>query len=445
MTEVAPPDPRLLDWKDRFDKAPLARQVVLSLEGRSQEIWRRTFDLLKQGSPEYRNAVDDEFTAESRSHCGELLETIVAVAAGRSRAPDPFAFVRRHAEWRARHHVPLVASLHAYRLAHKTYWSFTREPLAAHRKRKQALHALAMLSDFWIELFEAVGATLEEAHAAEEARVVAQNTRAYAGLMDDLLNGREPASLDAGQLLALCGIRPGMQMTVAVIRPFPASNEKHLDAEVTLRSLVRLLHQSLPASVFGKLIDLRNGEIVVIASSDGSAAAKLLRHLGRIGFGRRAGKSLGAASGVGLDKPGMGALPEALSEARMALEFAGPARPLLGFANLDLAEFVIQQAGDPALRLVPAWVRDAHASAADAGLLRTIHAFAECSLHVKETARRLGVHTNTVYFRLNQVRQRSGIDPRTFAGISLLLTSLRLLDARAARAGHAGNGKIFPL
>ena len=63
-------DPRLVEWRERFRKSPLAREVVASFEGKAQEIWRGTFDLLRKESPEYRNAVDDEFTTESKSHCG---------------------------------------------------------------------------------------------------------------------------------------------------------------------------------------------------------------------------------------------------------------------------------------------------------------------------------------------------------------------------------------
>src|SRR5215467_11365664 len=210
ITMMAMPagDPRLVEWGERFRRLPLAREVVASFEGKAQEIWRRTFDLLRKQSPEYRNAVDDEFTVESKSHCGELLRAIIGIASGRLGGSDPFRFVRRHAEWRAQHQVPLVASLHAYRLAHKTYWSITREMLAEHRKRKEVLDAMAMLSDFWIELFEAVGAVLEEAHGAEEARIVAQNTRVYAGIIDDLLNGTESVDAEARHLLTLCGMYP---------------------------------------------------------------------------------------------------------------------------------------------------------------------------------------------------------------------------------------------
>src|SRR5258708_6598610 len=74
-------DTKVREWNDRFRQAPLARDVVVGLKKRSAEIWQRTFDLLQLESPEYRNSVDEEFTKESKSHCGELLSAIIAIAA----------------------------------------------------------------------------------------------------------------------------------------------------------------------------------------------------------------------------------------------------------------------------------------------------------------------------------------------------------------------------
>lgn len=207
---------KVREWSENFRKAPLASSVVAGLHKRSAEIWQRTFELLQQESPEYRNSVDEEFTKESTNHCKQLLNAIVSVAAGgadRSDA-DPFGFVRAHAEWRARHQVPLIASLHAYRLAHKTYWGITREALSQHAEREEALHSLTMLSDFWIEFFDYVGAVLAEVHAVEEGLSVAQNTGAYVRLIDDLLHGLEPRDAEARRLRTLCGIRPGAPMAV---------------------------------------------------------------------------------------------------------------------------------------------------------------------------------------------------------------------------------------
>ena len=424
---------RLRAWSNRFQRVPLAKEVVAGLDGRADEIWRGTFELLRKESPEYRNAVDHEFTAESKRHCGELLAMIVRIAAGNPLGSNCLEFVRRHAAWRARHEVPLVASLHAYRLAHKTYWGLTRQWLATHRRQREALRALTMLSDFWIELFETVGAALEDAHATEEARTLAQHTRAHARLIDDLLNGTGPSDIEARQLLAVCGFHPGLTMTVGVFRRFPAADGRHGDAHVALRSTVRLLNQVFPTSQFGRLIGLRDGEVVLIAGSRGLTSQLLARHLGRHGFTQKG--SLGICVGLGLDKDDTAQIPDALTEARSALELTGPHRPMLRFADVDLAEFVTHGADRMALRLVPDWVRTAHEAGMDQELLLTIRAFARCSLNVKETARQLNVHANTIYFRLNQIKQRTKVDPRTFEGLTHLVTSLRLLDTHRRR-GH---------
>ncbi len=50
---------------------------------------------------------------------------------------------------------------------------------------------------------------------------------------------------------------------------------------------------------------------------------------------------------------------------------------------------------------------------------------------MKRTAQRLGVHTNTVYFRLNRIKKLTGVDPRTYSGITSVLTALRLMETQA--------------
>jgi hypothetical protein len=432
---MASANDKVREWSEEFRKAPLARRVVASLRDRSAEIWQRTFQLLQQESPEYRNSVDEEFTNESQSHCKQLLNTIIAIATGKVKpsVADPFSFVRTHAEWRARRQVPLTASLHAYRLAHKTYWGITRESLVRHGGREEALQSLTMLSDFWMEFFDFVGAVLAEAHAVEEGLSVAQNTRAYGGLVDDLLRGIEPRDVEARRLRTLCGIRPQAPMAVAVARPFQIADGKEIDLEVTLRSLVRLIQQVLPAAVFGKLADIRNGEVAVIVCSDSEPSRGFLKVLRKHGFGRRAAKGLAAGFGVSQDTAQIAGLPDAREEARLALDFATAAQPLKHFFDVDLPQYLIRRADSTAFRLIPEWTR--HLAGDDGGqsgeLSRTIRAFADCSLNVKQTARRLGVHTNTIYFRLNRIDKLTGVNPRTFSGASTLLTALRLQEIHA--------------
>ena len=429
-------------WHEQFRKNPLASRVVAGLRERSNEIWAHTFQLLTQESPEYRNAVDDEFTEESKAHCGELLGTIVSIPTGRVAKgdADPFDFVRIHAKWRAQRKVPLIASLHAYRLAHRTYSEVSQEELSRHHQVEDIVRSLTMLSAFWIQLFDHIGAVLAEAHAAEEGLIVAQNTPSYGALIDGLLRGVFPGDSESSRLCTRCGIRPGATMAVAVAKPYPADSGKVVELEVTLRSFVRLMEQVLSPTTFGHLVDIRNGEVVVIVCRDGDAARALMKALQQSGFPKRVSKGHSTRVGLSLDTNDVADLPRAFEEARTALDFAGPARPLMHFAAIDLSDFLVRRADSAAMRLLPGWVarfqlqNDAQAT----DFSRTIRAFADCSFNVKRTAQRLGVHTNTVYFRLNRIKKITGVDPRTYSGITSVLTALRLLEFRG-RHEHSAN------
>jgi hypothetical protein len=424
-------------WNERFQKDPLAAGIVAALGERSDAIWQHAFDLMQRESPEYRNAVDAEFAQESKGHCGELLRMMIAIAAGtvRESSADPFCFVRRHAAWRARHQVPLIASLHAYRLAHRTYSEITRDSVLRHPKTDARLHSLAMLSDFWIQFFDHVGTVLAEAHAAEEGHIVAQGTRSYVNLIDNLLRGMEPLDVEARRLRTLCGIRSDAPMAVVVASPHRAENGEHAERDVTLRSFVRLIDQVLPPAAFGRLVDIRGDEVIVIACGEANTARELIQVLRRSEFARRAGNGHAARVGVSADITEVAQFPQAVDEARIALEFTSAAQPLMHFADIDLPEFLLRRADSAAFRLIPEWAGSLHPTDANQShaLLRTIHTFAECSFNVKKTARRLRIHANTVYFRLNRIKKLTGVDPRTFSGTSLLLTAFRLQDISGER------------
>ena len=420
------------EWHERFKKDPLASRVVSGLRGRSSEIWQHTFQLLQQESPEYRNSVDDEFADKSRVHCGELLKTIISVPNGRANTSDadPFYFVRAHAMWRARRQVPLIASLHAYRLAHRTYSEISQEELSERGRPKDVVRSLTMLSNFWIQLFDYVGAVLAEAHAVEDGLIVAQGTRSYVAVMDDLLRGTLPTDAEAQRLCKLCGIRPGAPLSIAVARPDQAENGKTIDLEVTLRSFVRLIEQVLAPGTFGRLIDIRGNEVTTIACSESDVGQGLAKALQQSGFTKRAGNGHSARVGISLSVKDVALLPQALDEARMALDFTSRGKPIVQFSDVDLSEFLIRRADTAAMRLIPEWARRFASSGDDQSqeLARTIRAFADAGLNVKRTAQKLGVHTNTVYFRLNRIEKLSGLDPRAYSGLTTLMTILRLLE-----------------
>ena len=60
-------------------------------------------------------------------------------------------------------------------------------------------------------------------------------------------------------------------------------------------------------------------------------------------------------------------------------------------------------------------------------LAETLTAYADCDLNVARTAEPLGVHANTIHYRLRRVLELTGRDPRRFAELVELTTALRLL------------------
>jgi sugar diacid utilization regulator len=204
-----------------------------------------------------------------------------------------------------------------------------------------------------------------------------------------------------------------------------------------LRSFVRVFEQVLSPAHFGRLVDIRNSQIIAIASSDGDTAGSLMQALQGRSFAGRVGNGHSARVGVSLDVADIARLPDALAEAQTALELSTDAQPILHFLDIDLQELLVRRADPAAVRLIPEWARHLHSTEDDTPreLSRTIRMFADCSFNVKLTAQRLSVHTNTVYFRLNRIKKLTGIDPRTYSGTSLFLTILRLLEIHGRGIG----------
>ena len=184
---------------------------------------------------------------------------------------------------------------------------------------------------------------------------------------------------------------------------------------------------------FGRLIDIRKDEVLAVVAGSADTSKRVLSALAaataEVGFS--------AGIGISLDATEISALPQAYQESERAVEFTRSNRPVMHFADIDLMEFLVRRPDAAARRLIPPWAgRLKHADNGKSGeLSRTISQFADCNFNVKRTARRLDLHTNTVYFRLNRIRELTGIDPRSYSGLSLLLTTLRMLDAGAGPDG----------
>ena len=89
---------------------------------------------------------------------------------------------------------------------------------------------------------------------------------------------------------------------------------------------------------------------------------------------------------------------------------------------------VLRGAGDPVLRelVKPALAEFIEEEAAgDGALIATLEAYAASNLKPRVAAQRLGIHVNTMHYRLSRIVERTGVDARHVEGLMQLLTVVR--------------------
>jgi sugar diacid utilization regulator len=422
------------DWETQLHANALASQILATLNERKSEVQRCALAGLARENPQFELATTKQFREEAVGHCDTILQTMLAIATGRAAAlgPDPFGFVQIHAVRRARQQFPLAGSLNAYRLAHKGYWEVMRNSVAsAIVPESEKTNCLMVLSEFLLEFFDRISGIMTDAYIAEEKRMIARSTRAHVALIEDLLHGRQPGDLETQALSERCGMHSGSPIAVVIGRMRVAENGQRFDGAAKLERLSDFFRQALSPLAFGRLIDIRKDEVLAIVTAGADTSKRVLAAFGAITAKLNAELNDMVRIGVSLDADEISALPAAWQEAERAVEFTQADRPILHFADIDLMEFLVRRPDAAALRLIPDWaVRFMDADSGKSGeLTRTINEFADCNFNVKRTARHLDLHTNTVYFRLNRIRELTGIDPRSYSGLSLLLTMVRMLNA----------------
>uniref|UniRef100_UPI0021D0EE70 PucR family transcriptional regulator n=1 Tax=Streptomyces lycopersici TaxID=2974589 RepID=UPI0021D0EE70 len=140
----------------------------------------------------------------------------------------------------------------------------------------------------------------------------------------------------------------------------------------------------------------------------------------------------GAAAGVSAPRRGLEDLPAAWQEALAAARAAhadtqlGPVAEWSAIGPYRLLAALPALPPDAAVRPL---LEPAHAE-----LARTAETFLDCAGQAGRTAQRLGIHRQTLYYRLSRVRQLTGLD--LDAGEDRLLLHMTLKAARLGPPGH---------
>jgi len=130
-----------------------------------------------------------------------------------------------------------------------------------------------------------------------------------------------------------------------------------------------------------------------------------------------------ATIAVGTRRATLDGARSSLTDARLALTIARPGTT----SRFDECWLTATLAGSRA-RLGPLLAIGVEVATLHAHLADAVRAFADGGFSVSEAARRLGLHANTVAYRLDRWTELTGWNPRTFTGLARSIAALDLPD-----------------
>ncbi|MEU7059845.1 helix-turn-helix domain-containing protein [Streptomyces sp. NPDC046197] len=250
-----------------------------------------------------------------------------------------------------------------------------------------------------------------------------------------------PQDMAVAELRTALGTRADAPHTLVCLAPWPSADPDDAPSVRTLPGATALctVPWGTTARCLAVLVRLRSTDTLTPAVS---AAARLLEQAGgtgpRVGAGAAGGTGTGAgagaaaAAGIAGARAGLADLGAAWAEASAAAQAAlveprlGPVAEWAAIGAFRLLTALPPEAAqDPALR---ALLLPAHHE-----LARTAEAFLDCAGQAGRTAAELGVHRQTLYYRLSRVEQLTGLDLDD--GEDRLLLHMALKAARLQGAG----------
>jgi DNA-binding PucR family transcriptional regulator len=180
------------------------------------------------------------------------------------------------------------------------------------------------------------------------------------------------------------------------------------------------------------LLGLREGDLVCLCPASSAGDLDQVKDLVRSLAEPLA--ELGVSVGIGSWHPSSSGVPTAYAEAREAAEIAlRPGMPDRVVVFDDVLIDHVLRANPHAARIIEdalGPLRD-YDGRRNTALVETLRTYLDTGLSITRSAVALSVHTNTVVYRLDRIRELTGRDPRKAGDLVFLALSLKLDGALA--------------
>lgn len=401
-------------------KTGVIPRAATALESSMQIASGRLRDAVLAEVPAFSTSGNPEILPGLDQHATEHVQEIQRLFAGGE--IGEFEFIKTHARRRAEQRFPLEAILHAYRCGHRILSLWLREAALA-TGPKNLEQAVSAVADFAIEYTNIVSSISASEYVAHTRMVAEAEGDRRTELLNILLSGYDESDGRVAQLLKRAGYLEQRQTYCVVAAQSTKASEMENPARA--QRIANAISEAMDATSIRTLAGIRNNLVTGVLAdkrrqSGWTAAQSNLAE--RI---RPMLLVLGPAVlvGVSTDHPSTSFLPKALHQATIALDFASVTNRVVLFSDLPIRDLLVHHGTDYVQAAPPNWVA-ALVSAdakADGTLIQTLRAVADADLNMQKAARILGRHPNTVYTRIERIRDLTGLDGQCYRDLTELL------------------------
>ncbi len=384
---------------------------------------QRARDQVLQAMPAFSASGNPDVIPDLERHARDHLNELHRLLRGN--ALGDFAFVRNHARRTATQRFPLEATLGAYRCMHPLWAAFFSSAVAARRTVK-ARSVPAALTHFCSEYSSDLSILFASEYVAQ-TRLLAELEGDHRNeLLSTLVSGHDESDARVARLLKRAGyLEQRLSFCVALVQ---STDPLEMENAARAQRIVEAVAEAVSPLSVRALVGLRNNLVTAVFSDLRRASGWTAPQASLADRIRPRLLTLGPAVLIGLsgDQPSTGRIPQALHEATVALDFAGPADRVMSFSELPIRRLLIHRGADYVQAALPVWfarLRDADAKSQGA-LVKTLRALADANINVQAAARQLGLHPNTVYGRLQRVADLTGLDGQQFHDLNHLLLAV---------------------
>jgi DNA-binding PucR family transcriptional regulator len=370
-------------------------EVAACVAGQIEELTARIVAGIEREIEAYRaGIVPPEDLA--RSVASNLRVTLRGVAERRGPTPEEIEDRRPLGGRRAVQGIGVDALIQAYHIGFRELWAALVAAVPP-QDPATATQLLTAATTIWQWTHEATAALAAE-HAQTIHTAEARALSARQRFLELLLVG-DPARPEAEVLGRSLGFDPSAAFRATVLR----SETGDLDAV--------LLQRRLDALTGHHAVAVRGASAVVLSQeTDATIVADAVHQV-----------VPGATIACGAVRPGLTGARTSLEDAERTL----PVTPSAGTARFEDV-WLWATLGGASERLEPFLATGRRVAADHPHLAQTVEAFATARFSVSEAARRLGLHANTVAYRLDRWAELTGWDPRSFPGLSHSLAALHV-------------------